>query len=688
MRLVIRALLASVLLFTLTAMAAAAEPASPANRKPNQPGAVGSAPRSRVQSTPVPVTVLAVTVTSVSGQTITASDRQGAAVTIVTNDQATIRKGRDRASASDIVAGARLSVRGQRGDDGTIVARDILIAPEQFSGRVTAVGDSSLTLTPRGQNGATGSVTVVVSSGTRIFAGATGTTLASVRVGSQVSVEAYRDASGQLVAATIRVQPDRLGGRVTASTTTSVTLETRSAGGTATETVAIGASTRVTRGRATAALADLAVGDQVSVTGYRNEVGTLTADLIQIMPRTVSGTVTAIAGSSLTLETRTSTGTATETVAVSSSTRVTRGRTPAIAVDVVVGDRVSATGYRDATGALAADLIQVFPSSISGIVRVATSDSLTIETRAANGAATQTVAIGSSTRVTRGRTLATLADITVGDQVMATGYRTATGALAADAIQVLPRTISGIVKAIAESSITVETRSASGTATETVAVSATTRVLRGRTQVTAADIAVGDRVAGTGYRDSAGALAADTIQIFPHTISGVVKSATVDTLTLETRSASGTATETVAVSNSTRVARGRAVATLADIVVGDRVTVTGYRNAAGTLSADAIQILPRTVSGTVTAVAGSSFTLETRTSTGTTGSTTVQTMASTRFSLAQGTGSLADVTVGSRVAATGFADASGTLAADLVRVAPALALSRHKDAKDTKTGLE
>lgn len=67
----------------------------------------------------------ALTVTSVSGQTIVATDRDGASVTIHTTSATRVTKAGVSASASAVSVGSHIHVQGTRNSDGSIAATSI-----------------------------------------------------------------------------------------------------------------------------------------------------------------------------------------------------------------------------------------------------------------------------------------------------------------------------------------------------------------------------------------------------------------------------------------------------------------------------------------------------------------------------------------------------------------------------------
>jgi hypothetical protein len=123
-------------------------------------------------------------------------------------------------------------------------------------------------------------------------------------------------------------------------------------------------------------------------------------------------------------------------------------------------------------------------------------------------------------------------------------------------------------------------------------------------------------------------------------------------------------TRTIAVTSATKVTKGGAAATAADIAVGDMIRFGQTRNADGTYTITAIAIVLPQVAGTVTAVGADSITITLRDGT----SQTIKTTGTTAYHLAKADGKRTDVTVGTSIVATGTKAADGTLTATSVAV--------------------
>ena len=116
-------------------------------------------------------------------------------------------------------------------------------------------------------------------------------------------------------------------------------------------------------------------------------------------------------------------------------------------------------------------------------------------------------------------------------------------------------------------------------------------------------------------------------------------------------------TRTITVTSTTKITKGGAAATLADLDVGDVVRFRQTRNSDGTWTITAIEIVQPHVAGTVTAVSTDTITITLRD--GTTG--TIHTTGSTTYHVENGDGTRSDVTVGSTIVATGEKAADGSL---------------------------
>ena len=121
---------------------------------------------------------------------------------------------------------------------------------------------------------------------------------------------------------------------------------------------------------------------------------------------------------------------------------------------------------------------------------------------------------------------------------------------------------------------------------------------------------------------------------------------------------------TITVTSATTITKGGVAAKLTDVAVGDAVRFSETRNADGTYTIGAIEIVLPEAAGTVTAVGTDTITITLRDGT----SQTIRTSGTTTYHLEQADGKRADVTVGSMILATGEKAADGSLTASSVSV--------------------
>lgn len=123
-----------------------------------------------------------------------------------------------------------------------------------------------------------------------------------------------------------------------------------------TRTITVGSSTTITRGGATIAVGDLAVGDQIRFAQEKASDGTFTVTAIRVVLPALAGEVTAISGSTITVTGKDGT---TATINVDGETTYEVNGTAGKALsDITVGSFVIAEGALRADGSLDADAVQ------------------------------------------------------------------------------------------------------------------------------------------------------------------------------------------------------------------------------------------------------------------------------------------------------------------------------------------
>jgi hypothetical protein len=139
---------------------------------------------------------------------------------------------------------------------------------------------------------------------------------------------------------------------ITAISGSSISLETADGW---TRTIAVDSGTTYSESGDTIALSDLAVGDQIRFEQTLEDDGTFTIDAIAVIPPHAGGTVTAISGSTITVEQRDGTE---ATIKVSSGTTYTVSGDEATLADVEVGMFLVAEGTENSDGSLTATQVR------------------------------------------------------------------------------------------------------------------------------------------------------------------------------------------------------------------------------------------------------------------------------------------------------------------------------------------
>jgi hypothetical protein len=141
----------------------------------------------------------------------------------------------------------------------------------------------------------------------------------------------------------------------------------------------------------------------------------------------------------------------------------------------------------------------------------------------------------------------------------------------------------------------------------------TCRFLDGSGRSACSEIAAGDHAVAAGRRSgNSDQFQADRVVVNPPVVSGEVTAVSGSTLSVQTKSGNGVS---VAYDGSTTCKEDRQPIDCSTIAVGNRIVAAGDPSAAtsgGTLLAKRIAVLRQRVAGTVTAVDGSTLTLQTR----------------------------------------------------------------------------
>ena len=211
-----------------------------------------------------------VTVSSVSGSTITGKDARGQAVTIKTDATTKVTRANATIKVSDLKDGDDIAVRGTKNSDGSITATEIAVVPAHVAGQVTKVGTTSFTV----QDRAGTSHVVNVSATTTYHLGMQQTgSLNDIKVGRAVAATGTKNSDGSLTATDVAVQTPKTAGQITEISGNMVTV--KDFRGTSTTVNVTNATTYTDAStKSTIALKDLKVGDTILADGTADSTAT------------------------------------------------------------------------------------------------------------------------------------------------------------------------------------------------------------------------------------------------------------------------------------------------------------------------------------------------------------------------------------------------------------------------------
>ena len=190
------------------------------------------------------------------------------------------------------------------------------------------------------------------------------------------------------------------------------------------------AGATVTKDGATVDLSTLKVGDRIVFRETRNADGTYTITAITVVQPTVGGTVASVSGSTVTVTTRDG---STTKVALTDSTTYTLDGKASTKDAVVAGALIVARGTLASDGTLTATSVEIEPAMVGGTVKEKGASSLTLTIR--DGSTVVVNVSSTTTYEVDGITSPTLADVKVGDVVMASGTKNADGSLSATTVR-------------------------------------------------------------------------------------------------------------------------------------------------------------------------------------------------------------------------------------------------------------
>jgi hypothetical protein len=219
-----------------------------------------------------------ITITAIDGSKISLKTVDGWTRTITVASGTTITKGGQTIAVGDLTVGDQVALRQMRNADGTFSVTAIAVVVPQVGGSVTAVSGTGFTLKAR--DGTTW--TVNVSGSTSYTLGSTTGARTDVKVGVDVVVQGTQASGNTLTALSVHIRVPVVFGQVTAKTADTITIK-RPDGTTA--TIHVGSSTTYQPPKsATAGLADVTVGNFVSVEGTQRADGSIDARVVVTGP--------------------------------------------------------------------------------------------------------------------------------------------------------------------------------------------------------------------------------------------------------------------------------------------------------------------------------------------------------------------------------------------------------------------
>lgn len=346
-------------------------------------------------------------------------------------------------SGSSPQPGAKATQNGQYKDKGS--ERGEQGGQRGASGTISAISGNTLTLKQ-------GNVIVIQATlnpnTVYIKAGQT-ITQNDLKVGQLATVRTTTASDGSVSISMVEVQLNRAGGTISTLDASSLTL-TRS-NNTAIKVALTSATSYLDLGK-NVSLSDLKAGLRVEVAGTLNADGSLNAEIVTIQHDQLAGTVTAINGTNLTIQsegkgrgeaqgkgkgtTTPASGTTTssnlKTITVTSNTSYLAGGQAIQLSNLAVGDKIEAVGTLSSDrSSLSALQVTVELPHYGGQVSSVTGTTIVIQDRSG----THTTEVNGTTKYLNGQTNAALSDVKVGVSLSAEGKVDASGKMTATLIQ-------------------------------------------------------------------------------------------------------------------------------------------------------------------------------------------------------------------------------------------------------------
>ena len=212
-------------------------------------------------------------------------------------------------------------------------------------------------------------VTIKTTSSTQYFRAGKTIDRSTLTAGTAIRVQGTRNSDNSVTATRIDVALAGAHGKVTAISGNDITIQDER-NTSSTQVVHTSSSTTFTRAGQTSSLSAVTVGGEVTAAGTKNSDGSLQAEAVQIVLPHAGGQITAVNGSTITVQNRGGT----QTIHLSASTKIasvtlgTSGptETPATASDLKVGVNIQAEGTTASDGSLNAETVKIVPAHAGG----------------------------------------------------------------------------------------------------------------------------------------------------------------------------------------------------------------------------------------------------------------------------------------------------------------------------------
>jgi hypothetical protein len=264
------------------------------------------------------------------------------------------------------------------------------------------------------------------------------------------------------------------------------------------------------------------------------------------------------------------------------------GQTPSNAGDPLANDGwPPAAGLLDPSGPLALSPGQGFDRGGRlgrfGGVTITAIDGSNLSLKTEDGW-TRTIAVTSSTKITKGDDTIALSDLKVGDSIGFSQTRNDDGSYTIDAIAVLVPRVAGTVSDVSSSGFTLKARD--GT-TWTISVTDSTTYKVGSANGSKSDVKSGTDVVVSGKKGSTDtSLTAQSVLIRVPVVFGQVTAKGDNTITI--KRVDGTSQTVHVGSDTTYKVRGKETASLSDITVGMNIVAQGAQRSDGSIDATTV----------------------------------------------------------------------------------------------------